>query len=826
LHGAYGIAIGLTPALTDGVLTLTCGMAYDCSGRNLIVEQDRAISLPKQIADAGTLVLRHDATSADGVALVFKAASDVNPNREIALARLKSDAGNVSLDPQFRPVVARPLARPRLFSGTTIPGQTPWKPWVIGQTELGVEVKVDTSAAGYTVTPHYFAEARPDQVPPDFVPAWFTSIAEPSAESFKLRLMLRRITRESLEIMDPQVQVAAAPTLARQIELSQGNQLVGGDHVAQLLPIAQRLSSIKSLSAGIATLDDPLDEFTNPKPVAFGNLARVSKVTSVQGPASFIDVTVDTPDSFHENDVVVKLGAHPEKARAAVVASIDDAGVLEFLTPISGLAEDDVLGVAQQKSTVATVAGPIITVDDPTPFAVDDVVVRLGNAVETSAPSRIVKKAADGTLTLSSAIAGLQRGSALGIAGAAGTVLSVADNTKEVKIQVETVAPFRAGDLVAKMVGRMASRPVRVQGVKTSTRTLTLSDAIVGLAQGDTIAAADFRTRVTVQSVLGNSVTVADAAAIPRDAYVTQLDAMMRGTRPAVVSSSAGVTLTLDPPIDGLAAGNVLGLCAFPCSVSVQSILDDGTVVVSDADIVHPGDLVSARRGAAIVADTAGTSVRLAAGIAGLTSGDDLSVITVRGVANVTPGNSPLKVKIDQPSRLRAGDFLADVAGWRQASASNAYVLATNANQITVSALLDGLLPNDTVGLANVVRPYLRLRLDKIPDLVPGDELLIIAPDRLQGTTVSTFATLVWKSTSTNTVVLVPEGSSEPFTIRPGDIAASVLFVRGSALAVIAKANLYVSWLACETPTPLPRPCAGADEPDCPCAQEKGASIR
>jgi hypothetical protein len=248
--------------------------------------------------------------------------------------------------------------------------------------------------------------------------------------------------------------------------------------------------------------------------------------------------------------------------------------------------------------------------------------------------------------------------------------------------------------------------------------------------------------------------------------------------------------------------------------------------VVSDADIVHPGDLVSARRGAAIVADTAGTSVRLAAGIAGLTSGDNLSVITVRGVANVTPGNSPLKVKIDQPSRLRAGDFLADVAGWRQASASNAYVLATNANQITVSALLDGLLPNDTVGLANVVRPYLRLRLDKIPDLVPGDELLIIAPDRLQGTTVSTFATLVWKSTSTNTVVLVPEGSSEPFTIRPGDIAASVLFVRGSALAVIAKANLYVSWLACETPTPLPRPCAGADEPDCPCAQEKGASIR
>src|SRR5262249_58795824 len=115
----------------------------------------------------------------------------------------------------------------------------------------------------------------------------------------------------------------------------------------------------------------------------------------------FIDVTVDTPDAFKENDVVVKLGTHPENARAAVVSSIDDEGVLELLTPIAGLAQGDVLGIAQQKSTVATVSNQMVTVNDPSPFSVGDVVVRLGNAVETSAPARIIHKALDGTLTLS-----------------------------------------------------------------------------------------------------------------------------------------------------------------------------------------------------------------------------------------------------------------------------------------------------------------------------------------------------------------------------------------------------------------------------------------
>jgi hypothetical protein len=66
--------------------------------------------------------------------------------------------------------VSRPLARPYLGRGATIAGQTAWEAWSIptpfnmrgiesesGQLQIGFQVKVDTSAAGFTLVPCYFA---------------------------------------------------------------------------------------------------------------------------------------------------------------------------------------------------------------------------------------------------------------------------------------------------------------------------------------------------------------------------------------------------------------------------------------------------------------------------------------------------------------------------------------------------------------------------------------------------------------------------------------------------------------------------------------------
>jgi len=148
LHQAYGIAIGLelerdetTKEIKiddDGNVTVVCGMAYDCAGRELILQSNRALELPGEFP--ATLVITRDETTADGIALKWKPQVEINPNIEFAITTLTQGAPNVKADPAFRQVVSRPLARPRMGTGQTIPGETTWQPWKIGNTEVGVKV--------------------------------------------------------------------------------------------------------------------------------------------------------------------------------------------------------------------------------------------------------------------------------------------------------------------------------------------------------------------------------------------------------------------------------------------------------------------------------------------------------------------------------------------------------------------------------------------------------------------------------------------------------------------------------------------------------------
>jgi hypothetical protein len=673
VHRAYGIAIGLGATLESGAIQLTCGMAYDCAGRGLIIDQDRIVSLPASIIGPMTLVLSFNPAAADGIALSWVSSRQIQPNAQVAIVRVIPNAGSVEIDPAFRPIIARPLARPQLATGTTVPGQTSWRPWTIDGVEIGVQVEIDTSAAGYTTTPHYFAQAVPGQPSADFVPAWFTSIADPAAEGFTLQLMLRRITRESLDIADPNTQVADPPTLDRTISLAQGNVLVHRDQVSRLLPLADKISIIKSItSSGTATLDQALSDFTGTKTVAWGNLPRVVGVTGANADSSDVQV-----DSIH-------------------------------------------------------------------PIRVGDLVARLGP---------------DGTVSM----------------------------------------------------------PVRIDNIVKSSKTLTLSDAIAGLAAGDSLAAADFRLRATVLSASGTTVTLNDASAFPQNGVVAAIDDALEASLPATILHVSGNVLTLDAPIAGLSPAAVIALCAFPVTAQVQTIQADGSLIVAGGTI-RAADVVSAGEHLAIVAEAGGGALRLAAGLPNLSEGDTLTVATMKRTVDVklASGNNPKKLNV--PSEVRPGDFLADITGWRQATsgvAATAFVTAASANTITVVSQLGGLLKDDTVGLADLTPPVLQLRLNSAANLVPGDEVLLVGLDRLTGETKSLFA--VVSSLTADFVVLRVEGGPGPFTLRGKDITASVLFLRGSALALIQNQDLYVSWLACGDPDPMPRPCDGQDVPDCPC---------
>lgn len=100
----------------------------------------------------------------------------------LALAKDEGDDGQERYRRAVRALVAasqacrwprrsRPLARARVASGMTIPGETPWQPWLIttpwplallfsldtASVQIGFQVRIDVSAAGFAATPRYFA---------------------------------------------------------------------------------------------------------------------------------------------------------------------------------------------------------------------------------------------------------------------------------------------------------------------------------------------------------------------------------------------------------------------------------------------------------------------------------------------------------------------------------------------------------------------------------------------------------------------------------------------------------------------------------------------
>jgi len=702
VHSAYGIAIGLSAKkIAEDSVALTCGLAYDCSGRELIVPEETEVPLPSAPFTVPQLLTLAYNTAAGRATLQWQPQRAPMANDAVAIARLLPAPPR--LDPEFRPVIARPLARPQIVAGETVPGDTAWETWedktTIGlqserKTTIGLQSIVDTSAAGFTTTPNYFAEAVSDSS--QFVPAWFTSIADPQPDRFTLRLFMNGITREAFEILDPKAQVAEMPAVNGPVTLDSGNVFEQNDIVSRLLPIAETVSMVTELTEPTATLDRPLSPFTDPKQVAFGNPPRL--------------VTVNTITLLKRNKV-------------------------------------------------------------------------------TQLPSGMT-------------------------------------------VHVDQTDSFRVGDLVAKMLPNGGfSEPVQVQRITATT--LTLKPVLAELAPKDVIGAADFRVRATVLNVSGNTVTVANAALFPQDSFVARLDDTYTPTGSAKVTSSSGTSLALDPAISALVPGDILALCSFPVMVNVQSADKNGTnLQVDTAGAIKPGDVVACagRPGISIVASAAGTTVELAGTIEGIAANDKLSVVTVSGVVNVTPTTKDEQVTLDKDNRVRIGDFLADIKGWREPElvSSRASVLNAVATKVQLSNHLDGLMIQDTVGLATLSRPddiLVQLRLKTMPNITPGDEALLVGVDRLSGRTQSFFAIVELTSSGPGTpnsfVRLVVEGNPEPFHIRPEDLAASVLFVRGSPLRLVRNLNLYVSWLACQNPDPMPRPCPDETPSEGPCGNTK-----
>ncbi len=232
LHNAYGIhqdadtATAFFPSANadnTGAM-VTAGLAYDSFGRELILENDQTIPYPPITQDEEFLLLvRYRMKSPDGcmddvsgvcftnsgplrpgfVELTWKHKHQCSFMDGVPLAELKIQDGKPSLTPITQPS-SRPLARPQLGSGSTVAGNTPWELWTDGfESEpniYGVQTTIDTSAAGFTDAPCYFAWLQGNFFNPQtrqLVPALFTSITEESVNSFVFRIALPDLRSQS-----------------------------------------------------------------------------------------------------------------------------------------------------------------------------------------------------------------------------------------------------------------------------------------------------------------------------------------------------------------------------------------------------------------------------------------------------------------------------------------------------------------------------------------------------------------------------------------------------------------------------------------------------
>lgn len=225
LHNAYGIALGLeiTPMQGTGSVTgvrVDPGVAYDCFGRAVILLAAQVVSIPAAPADGSgsmTLLLRYKETSqfpkpgeTSGVCVTcctsaapespeftWKPSEQLTAVDGVPAARVIFARGVASLDSLFVTSAARPIAKPYLANGETIPGGTVWTAWKVGglgnEITIGLQTVVDTSEAGFTRTPCYFAwlegwEANSPNLRQ--ASAIFTSLAEPAADHFTFRILV------------------------------------------------------------------------------------------------------------------------------------------------------------------------------------------------------------------------------------------------------------------------------------------------------------------------------------------------------------------------------------------------------------------------------------------------------------------------------------------------------------------------------------------------------------------------------------------------------------------------------------------------------------
>jgi len=235
MHNAYGVyqgfqAMKVFDTLNQPAIQVTPGIAYDCFGRELVLECLATISIPQKPQPQGdmrTLLVRYKKPASrkqtDPVAAVCRFCDGRISGGNIEFVWLDGPRsspdegvplGAIIFSGRFIPLLTaprrRPLSRAHLATGSTVPGGTSWQHWeftfasqafaveafvprAAQAFEIGVQTTIDTSSAGFTEVPQYFAWLEGsiwDPQTTQLVPAVLPSLANEALDSFTFRLAL------------------------------------------------------------------------------------------------------------------------------------------------------------------------------------------------------------------------------------------------------------------------------------------------------------------------------------------------------------------------------------------------------------------------------------------------------------------------------------------------------------------------------------------------------------------------------------------------------------------------------------------------------------
>lgn len=231
IHDTWGVVFGLRPGLDGQEVIVSPGLAYDCFGRELILAPSRGIALPRSgEGQVWLLVLRAEAAAPaprPPVALVWTKPDPVlDPRLGVPLARGRFVEGAFRLEESERRPAIRPVSRPRLGSGATVRGRTDWRAWTLPRGRFsigGIDVRIDTTAAGFELTPCYFASLQGDvfaRLGGRYVLVSFARVVQATPTSFVYSLWLPLAASRGNLALGRSLAVAAAAQPTGVVELA------------------------------------------------------------------------------------------------------------------------------------------------------------------------------------------------------------------------------------------------------------------------------------------------------------------------------------------------------------------------------------------------------------------------------------------------------------------------------------------------------------------------------------------------------------------------------------------------------------------------------